>query len=48
MGCCGCGGELILLGYLGCLAHYRCRDCGLDQSRKMKGKKKRQPWEVKR
>jgi|GEM_PF-6466302 len=24
-----CGGEMEYLGTLGCLAHYRCRDCGM-------------------
>jgi hypothetical protein len=27
-----CGGELSLLGMLGRRGHFRCRDCGLDQS----------------
>jgi tRNA(Ile2) C34 agmatinyltransferase TiaS len=30
--CLACGGELSLLGYLGRHGHFRCRDCGLDQS----------------
>jgi transposase-like protein len=24
-----CKGEMEYLGTLGCLAHYRCRDCGI-------------------
>lgn len=41
--CCACGGFLILLGIwglpprfksrMGRIAHFRCRDCGLDQFR---------------
>ena len=31
-GCCGCSGPLTLLGALGRLTWWRCRDCGLDQS----------------
>jgi len=27
-----CGGELIPLGALGSLMHYRCRNCGMDAS----------------
>jgi hypothetical protein len=27
-----CGGPLILLGALGRLMHYRCRNCGADSS----------------
>lgn len=27
-----CGGELSVLGQLGQRTHFRCRDCGLDQS----------------
>lgn len=30
--CPQCGGEAILLGVLGNLAHLRCRDCGWDFS----------------
>jgi hypothetical protein len=30
--CDACGGDLGLLGVLGNLAHFRCRDCGLDCS----------------
>jgi len=33
MGCTICGGVLIFLGRLGRREHYRCRDCGIDQSR---------------
>jgi len=28
----GCSGEALLLGILGSLAHYRCRDCGTDSN----------------
>lgn len=28
--CEACGGPLELLGVLGTIAHYRCRNCGLD------------------
>jgi hypothetical protein len=31
--CSMCEGPLMLLGSLGNLAHYRCRNCGLDFSR---------------
>lgn len=30
-GCIICGGELMLLGVVGSMRHYRCRCCGLDQ-----------------
>jgi hypothetical protein len=30
--CVDCHGVLVLLGILGDLAWFRCRDCGLDQS----------------
>lgn len=32
MKCTVCGGPLVLLGTLGRRRHYRCQDCGLDQS----------------
>lgn len=32
MFCSFCGGVLCLLGRLGCLVHFRCRDCGMDHS----------------
>ncbi len=34
-GCKACGGQLVKLGGLGNLMHYRCRDCGMDSSRKV-------------
>ena len=34
MQCKVCGGALTLLGALGSLFHYRCRDCGMEQSSK--------------
>lgn len=33
--CPTCGGELIPLGQLGDLLHYRCRACGADSSTKV-------------
>lgn len=33
--CTCCNGPLVPLGTLGVRAHYRCRDCGLDQSREV-------------
>lgn len=30
--CEACGGPLNLLGQLGSLSHYRCRNCGVDAS----------------
>lgn len=27
--CSQCGGELQMLGKLGCMDHYRCRQCGI-------------------
>ena len=30
--CVGCGGELRPLGALGHVLHFRCRNCGLDQT----------------
>lgn len=30
--CSMCGGKLTCLGQLGLRVHYRCRDCGWDQS----------------
>jgi hypothetical protein len=33
--CLACGGLLALLGGLGRLTWFRCRDCGLDQCRKL-------------
>lgn len=30
--CSACGGELVTLGILGNRAHYRCRNCGWQQS----------------
>jgi len=34
-GCAMCGGPLVPLGTLGNLEHSRCRDCGMDQSRRV-------------
>lgn len=31
-----CGGELEYIGTLGRLAHYRCRDCGLNSEVELK------------
>ena len=28
-----CDGDIVLLGVLGHVVHFRCRDCGLDFSR---------------
>ncbi len=36
MKCRLCGGLLMFLGRLGLLKHYRCRDCGMQSSRKVK------------
>lgn len=33
--CSMCGGECAPLGCLGMRAHYRCRNCGMDQSREV-------------
>jgi hypothetical protein len=33
--CCLCSGPLVPLGTLGNLQHFRCRNCGMDQSRKV-------------
>jgi predicted RNA-binding Zn-ribbon protein involved in translation (DUF1610 family) len=30
--CVACGGPLVVLGILGPRVHFRCRNCGLDQS----------------
>jgi hypothetical protein len=38
MACKLCGGQLSLLGKLGNLLHYRCRQCGAMWSRKSKAK----------
>jgi hypothetical protein len=38
-------GEGVLLGYLGNLAHYRCRDCGMMFSKTRKVRPRRQPWQ---
>lgn len=32
MDCELCGGELVYLGTLGYLAHFTCRDCGMESS----------------
>lgn len=40
MRCSLCGGRLGLLGRLGNLLHYLCRDCGMQFSRKAKKQKK--------
>lgn len=32
MTCDLCGGELVLLGQLGCITHFRCRCCGMTCS----------------
>ena len=32
LACQQCGGELVALGQLGSRIHFRCRDCGIDQS----------------
>lgn len=32
MMCTLCGGPLVILGQLGRLMWYRCRDCGMDQN----------------
>jgi len=32
MECECCGGEMMLLGVLGSLSHFRCRNCGMDAS----------------
>ncbi len=37
-GCCACGGPLVPLGQLGKLMHFRCRNCGLDQSQEQEDK----------
>jgi hypothetical protein len=34
-GCVLCGGPLVPLGTLGNLEHSRCRNCGMDQSRRV-------------
>jgi len=33
--CCLCSGSLTVLGTLGNRIHLRCRNCGMDQSRKV-------------
>lgn len=38
--CCICHGPLILLGTLGTLVHYRCRNCGMDQSKPLPRRKR--------
>lgn len=37
--CPACGGDLHLLGCLGYLAHYRCRNCGIQTNRKIRVRK---------
>jgi tRNA(Ile2) C34 agmatinyltransferase TiaS len=37
--CPACDGPGFLLGGLGNLTHYRCRDCGVDFSRKARPRK---------
>lgn len=37
MTCRLCGGVLALLGVLGRLAWYRCRDCGMDWNERYEG-----------
>ena len=32
LSCSACGGALVALGALGRVAHFRCRNCGLDSS----------------
>jgi hypothetical protein len=32
MECECCGGEMMLLGVLGSLSHFRCRNCGMEAS----------------
>lgn len=34
--CSACGGPLVVLGTLGRLEHFRCRNCGLERSRDTK------------
>jgi hypothetical protein len=36
--CAACGGMLVYMGNLGDRLHYRCRNCGLDQSRERERK----------
>lgn len=37
---CGmCGGVLIFLGQLGLIRHYRCRQCGMVISRRIKAER---------
>jgi hypothetical protein len=38
MKCKLCGGLLMLLGQLGLLKHYRCRNCGMGWTRTVKAK----------
>ena len=37
----------VLLGFLGLLKWFRCRDCGTDYSRQVRQRPLRQPWERK-
>jgi tRNA(Ile2) C34 agmatinyltransferase TiaS len=34
VGCSICGGPALELGSLGCVKHYRCRNCGMQFSEK--------------
>ena len=43
MTCPACGGEGVLLGSLGNLAHYRCRNCGAQFSEKVRSQRRRSP-----
>jgi transposase-like protein len=49
MSCPGCGSRnASLLGFLGCLKWFRCRDCGIDYNRQVKpNARRKQPWERK-
>lgn len=46
MTCSACGGPGFLLGVLGRLRWFRCRNCGIDFNRKIKKAKKNQERKV--
>jgi hypothetical protein len=43
--CPACGGEGVPMGTLGSLQHFRCRQCGINFSRKAPNGQTRQPWQ---
>ena len=35
-GCAACGQQVVVIGTLGNRQHFRCRNCGLDQSKEVR------------